>query len=226
MVHAGWWNEHGDQYAFAMERVRGGAQLPLWHGWENAFERVLAWLDETFAASPEQHFSGDLFLNKLNTLARHPSMTWWASEVLVVCAERYRDGVTLPASFEAHGDLTLTNVLVNTDGVYFIDFLDSFLASPVADVAKLHQDTRYRWITRFGNVPNDRLDRLHAMLRDAQRAWPAMAEVPYLSALGLVRALPYATDTQTKNFLDKAIRDASGHLDVCRAVVPLPRSSA
>ena len=54
-----------------------------------------------------------------------------------------------------HGDLTLSNILLSEgDGdseltVVLIDFLDSFVESPLADLAKLFQDLRYGWTMRL-----------------------------------------------------------------------------
>jgi RIO-like serine/threonine protein kinase len=43
-----------------------------------------------------------------------------------------------------HGDLTFSNVLFS-DNIYLIDFLDSFVETPLQDIVKLRQDTRYHW---------------------------------------------------------------------------------
>ena len=44
-----------------------------------------------------------------------------------------------------HGDLTFSNILFNGNNYYLIDFLDSFIESPMLDIVKLRQDTAYRW---------------------------------------------------------------------------------
>lgn len=46
-----------------------------------------------------------------------------------------------------HGDLTFSNILFNGNNYYLIDFLDSFIESPLLDMVKIRQDTRYRWST-------------------------------------------------------------------------------
>jgi len=46
---------------------------------------------------------------------------------------------------QCHGDLTLSNVLFNHDRLFLIDFLDSFIESPIIDVVKLRQDTSFAW---------------------------------------------------------------------------------
>ena len=44
-----------------------------------------------------------------------------------------------------HGDLTFSNVLFNGNNYYLIDFLDSFVETPLQDIVKIRQDTRYYW---------------------------------------------------------------------------------
>lgn len=44
-----------------------------------------------------------------------------------------------------HGDLTLSNILFNGGSYYLIDMLDSFIETPLMDIVKLRQDTRYGW---------------------------------------------------------------------------------
>jgi thiamine kinase-like enzyme len=44
-----------------------------------------------------------------------------------------------------HGDLTLSNMLCQNNNLYFIDFLDSFIDTPIIDLVKLKQDLIYYW---------------------------------------------------------------------------------
>lgn len=48
-----------------------------------------------------------------------------------------------------HGDLTLENIIVKDDKLYFIDFLDSFYNSWFLDVGTLLQDVQTMWSYRF-----------------------------------------------------------------------------
>lgn len=56
------------------------------------------------------------------------------------------ENVVLPIGIN-HGDLTMSNVLFDEFNrrLVFIDFLDSFLETPMNDIVKLRQDTRYKW---------------------------------------------------------------------------------
>lgn len=44
-----------------------------------------------------------------------------------------------------HGDLTFSNILFSRNSFYLIDFLDSFIETPLLDIVKLRQDTAFNW---------------------------------------------------------------------------------
>ena len=46
---------------------------------------------------------------------------------------------------KCHGDLTFSNILFNGNNYYLIDFLDSFIESPLLDIVKIRQDTAWLW---------------------------------------------------------------------------------
>lgn len=54
--------------------------------------------------------------------------------------------ISIPSGY-CHGDLTLSNVMVNKSDnkLIFVDFLDSPVDSPLIDLAKLRQDTFFHW---------------------------------------------------------------------------------
>ena len=54
------------------------------------------------------------------------------------------DDMLLPIGM-CHGDLTFSNILFNGNNYYLIDFLDSFIESPLLDIVKLRQDTAWLW---------------------------------------------------------------------------------
>ncbi len=54
---------------------------------------------------------------------------------------------------QCHGDFTLSNVLFNHDRIFVIDFLDSFIESPLMDMIKIRQDTAFGWsYLMYGNT--------------------------------------------------------------------------
>jgi len=48
-----------------------------------------------------------------------------------------------------HGDLTFENIIVKDNKVFLIDFLDSYIDSPIIDISKLKQDLILNWSNRF-----------------------------------------------------------------------------
>lgn len=44
-----------------------------------------------------------------------------------------------------HGDLTFSNMIFNSGNIFLVDFLDSFIESPLIDIVKLRQDTKFYW---------------------------------------------------------------------------------
>lgn len=57
--------------------------------------------------------------------------------------------ISLPEMFipmgVCHGDLTFSNILFNGNDCYLIDFLDSFVETPLMDIVKLRQDSAFMW---------------------------------------------------------------------------------
>ena len=47
----------------------------------------------------------------------------------------------------SHGDLTFSNILIDDhkDSICLIDFLDSFIETPLFDIVKIRQDTKFLW---------------------------------------------------------------------------------
>lgn len=57
---------------------------------------------------------------------------------------KMEEDITLPVGC-CHGDLTFSNILFNGNNYYLIDFLDSFIESPLLDLVKIRQDSRFGW---------------------------------------------------------------------------------
>lgn len=107
-----------------------------------------------------------------------------------------------------HGDMTLENIIVKGDRLYFIDFLDSFYNSWVLDLSTLLQDAQSLWSYRFMQ-PMDintviRLMIFRDILMDAvHEHWHGQAdrEVYFALLLKLMRIFPYTKDKLTYDFL-------------------------
>ena len=124
----------------------------------------------------------------------------------------YVDELILPVGL-CHGDLTLSNILFSqsSNEIVVIDFLDSFIESPIIDIAKIRQDTKHRWSTFIYTKDYDRNkieislkyldDRLSSMFKE----FSFYKYYKLFQFMNLVRILPYSRDKKTTNYLMKEI---------------------
>ena len=75
--------------------------------------------------------------------------------------------LTLPIG-RCHGDLTFSNILFSKSNFYLIDFLDSFIETPLMDIVKLRQDSAYGWskLMFTGAFDSTRLQIISARIDD------------------------------------------------------------
>lgn len=91
-----------------------------------------------------------------------------------------------------HGDLTFENILINSDGVYLIDFLDSFVECPIIDESKLLQDSFCYWSFK-DNIPKRKLIAICEKFDTRQHYCMLL--------LHLLRIIPYVSKEKKVNLL-------------------------
>ena len=112
---------------------------------------------------------------------------------------------------QCHGDMTLENIIVKNDILYFIDFLDSFYDSWFLDVATLLQDVQVMWSYRFQEtVSMNTVLRLivfrDLLIDEIKKVNPAyVVEIYYSLLQKLIRIYPYTKDELTYHFLNEKI---------------------
>ena len=112
-----------------------------------------------------------------------------------------------------HGDLTFSNILFNGNNYYLIDFLDSFIESPLLDIVKIRQDTAYLWSTLMYHKPFDQV-RLNIVSKKIDMAiddyftskydWYRKYYMP-LQLMNFLRILQYAHDEKVISYLKTVI---------------------
>lgn len=124
-----------------------------------------------------------------------------------------KPNVLLPQGF-CHGDFTFSNMLFKENGqIYVFDFLDSFIESPLIDLIKLRQDTKFLWsilidekleghkiikVLQILKYIDSRLvSFLHELSADIGH-WHT-----YLEIFNLARIMPYAQKQTDIQFLNK-----------------------
>ena len=113
---------------------------------------------------------------------------------------------------QCHGDMTLENIIIRNDRLYFIDFLDSFYDSWFLDIGTLLQDVQVMWSYRFQNdVSMNTVLRLivfrDLLLDEIRKIDPSyLVEIYYALLQKLIRIYPYTKDELTYNFLNEKTR--------------------
>ena len=107
-----------------------------------------------------------------------------------------------------HGDLTFSNILFTSTNYYFIDYLDSFIETPIQDIVKLRQDTKYFWSTMMYKKKYDivRLNMIFKYIDDKINDHFSNNEYYYrnydrLQLMNILRILPYVKEEKIRDFV-------------------------
>lgn len=122
---------------------------------------------------------------------------------LAVARDCCRQPVMVPRGV-CHGDLTLSNILFKGEQLYLLDFLDCYVESPLQDIVKLRQDTRFGWSLQLYqaefNGPKIQIalryldQKLEAAFRS--EGWYAR-HYQLFQLVSLMRVLPYCREPET-----------------------------
>ena len=180
---------------------------------------LIRFIEEELAHSPIQVISADIVNSKFRsvekTIASNPHIRKDDTlKSIMDKSERLLTGISewrLPIGI-CHGDLTFSNILFTANTYYLIDFLDSFIESPLLDIVKLRQDSAHIWSAklytktydpiRLGIISHKIDTELDAYFQ--QYSWYNAYYLP-LQVLNLLRVLQYAKE-------DVIIRDLETEL--------------
>lgn len=124
-----------------------------------------------------------------------------------------KDVYVLPVGI-CHGDLTFSNVLFNGNNYYLIDFLDSFIESPLLDIVKIRQDSAHLWSQLMYTKPYDKL-RLQIICEKidkeidryfGQYKWYC-EYYNIFQLMNMLRILQYAKENKVIIYLKKEIKE-------------------
>ena len=132
--------------------------------------------------------------------------------ILTECKEKFID--KLPDTLEVplgkcHGDLTFSNILFTSNNYYFIDYLDSFVETPIQDIVKLRQDTKYFWsimmykkrydIIRLNMIFKYIDDRINDYFFNNCKYYYQLYD--RLQLMNILRILPYVKEEKVRDFV-------------------------
>ncbi len=122
-------------------------------------DSLCAFIDYEVKQSTLVRVPANLFVNKfVDVSSKIKEMSPELMEILKKAKDHF-EAMTdpiLPVGV-CHGDLTFSNILFNGNNYYLIDFLDSFIETPLQDIVKLRQDTSFRWSEMMYTKAYDRI---------------------------------------------------------------------
>ena len=121
------------------------------------------------------------------------------------------EDIELPIG-RCHGDLTFSNILFTGHDYYLIDFLDSFIESPLLDLVKIRQDSKYGWsrLMYSGQTDNVRLSIISNKIDEeinsyySDYTWYAKY-YDLFQLMNFLRILQYAKEEKVIDYLKKVI---------------------
>jgi tRNA A-37 threonylcarbamoyl transferase component Bud32 len=124
------------------------------------------------------------------------------------------DSFSIPVGI-CHGDLTFSNVLFADTSFYLIDFLDSFIETPLMDIVKIRQDTAFLWSTQMyigdnidllqTRIISEKIDRDIDDYFKRKYQWYNDLYVPF-QLMNFLRILQYAHNSNIIDYLKTTLK--------------------
>jgi len=172
--------------------------------------------------SPIQKVQASVFQNKFKEVKSKIERNLiyegnrYVADLLLRCQDVFDNmcDMEIPVGI-CHGDLTLSNILFNGNNYYLIDFLDSFIETPLQDIVKLRQDTSYRWsqLMYKHNFDTVRLkiicDKIDSEINSyfsEKYEWYSK-NYQIMQLMNILRIFPYASDASVVDYLISIVSD-------------------
>jgi len=164
---------------------------------ERFVDILIEFIENNLAQCYQCEMHTQLIKNKYESVKPHNKLDWMFHGL--------PEKIELPMGV-CHGDLTFSNVLYHNGKVVLIDFLDSFVETPLIDISKIWQDTKHNWTIFHNNLTDStRIQTVFEYINDRiyyrfYREW-WFTYCYMFEALTLMRILPYCQNEHTRNFL-------------------------
>jgi hypothetical protein len=181
------------------------------------FDTFINYFEHLLAACTVTHADQSLIYKKISELGEripdnaHVEPAYTRS--MIGWLEQHIPAGKIPLG-PCHGDFTLSNMLFAKNTIYLVDFLDSFIESPVIDIVKLRQDTTYRWSVMLEkDLPQHRVNKLTQILDHIDSRLDRYCNTnpyiqpwySYLQVFNLLRILPYLHNREETCFVQHCL---------------------
>jgi hypothetical protein len=174
---------------------------------------LIQYVEHNIQMSHSESLPSSLFIGKLEEVEANLGKTSFKSRYKklinnAIKSLHSKQKMSIPIG-PCHGDLTFSNIMIANDqkSLGFIDFLDSYLDSPLIDIAKLRQDSQFFWSylmtesidkTRFLQIMKY-IDK-QIENRFKKEKW-YKEELRLIQAINLLRIAPYAKKESVHRFI-------------------------
>ena len=184
----------------------------------NFIKNVISFIKELMNQSSLQTVPEEIILNKIDDIKL--KLETYSDNFIIKTTFDFLYGnislfeTKIPINY-CHGDLTLSNMLINYDhNLYLIDFLDDFINTPLTDIIKLRQDTKYHYILQLYNNSYDkiRIKILLEMMNNIinKQFYKYEKFFKYLDLINFLRILQYSKTKKMDEYLIDTIKNILG----------------
>lgn len=181
-------------------------------------EAMIAFVEQEIKQSPITECPNDVLMAKFEEVTCKVARRADYCDELNETMKKARTKITNAGALRmplgvCHGDLTFSNVLFCGQQYCLIDFLDSFIETPLQDIVKLRQDSQYLWSCLMYQQPYDALrlkliseyvdERLDKHF--SQYDW-YKEHYEVLQLMNMMRILPYAKEEKVVKYLKRVIK--------------------
>lgn len=186
------------------------------HEIDNLFEKMVSLIEFYISISEIQTIGNEKFLDKCQSikLACNLPILDKVLEYVGKISE-----IVLPIGY-CHGDLALANIIESNDQLYLIDFLDSFIETPLQDIAKLRQDSKHKWLINLFDSKNIEisnksqliinLNYFDSLIDSYFQKYEWYTYYKLFQIVNLSRILPYTSNDNTIVFIETELKKLIG----------------
>ena len=186
---------------------------------------IIAYIDNEINSSHEETMSSNVFTDKIYSIERNSRnnsfITNKTFDLIKEASDAFKQhgDINLPVGI-CHGDLTLSNILFSSNKYYLIDFLDSFIETPIQDIVKLRQDTSLLWSLQMYDKSYDKiriktvLDYIDEAINDhfSTTCEYYKSSYDYIQLINILRIVPYAKSHAVAEYLENTLTSLLGNL--------------
>lgn len=227
-------SEDGNQFYILMQYIYAKNFIDFFeHASKEDLDHVISMICEYISKELEEtemtQMKSSVFLEKLdsiesnchkNEILNQGNNMDDVNDIITLARSIY---LQMPKSFivplgPCHGDLTFSNLLFSKNKMYIIDYLDSFIETPIQDIAKVRQDSKYHWSLLMYDKTN-RIDfiRVHMIFKyiddriddyflNCKYADYYKGLYHYFQLMNLLRILPYVKEEYVYKYLARSLK--------------------